>query len=190
MSMRKIVYALNVSLDGYIEGPDGKLSWSEPSKELHKHFNDLYLTGEIDTSLYGRRLYENMAGYWPSITDESDVPEVEKEYARVWKQTPKIVYSKTLKEAEWSSKLEREIDPEEIQKLKERPGSLIEVAGANLATSFLQLGLVDQVWLYVHPVVLGGGKPYFPAGLNQKLTLIDTQTFPCKVVRMRYSIGN
>ncbi len=177
-----------VSLDGYIEGSDGKLSWSEPSKELHKHFNDLYLTGEIDTSLYGRRLYEIMAGYWPSITDESNVPEVEKEFARAWKQPPKIVYSKTLKEAEWSSKLVREINPEEIKKLKEQPGGLIEVGGANLASSFLKQGLIDQVWLYVHPVLLGGGKPYFPAGLNLKLTFMDTLTFPCKVVRLRYKI--
>jgi dihydrofolate reductase len=188
--MRKIVYALMVSLDGCIEGPDGGLNWSVPSEELHKHFNDLYLTGEIDTSLYGRGLYEIMAGYWPSITDESDVPEVEKEYARIWKKVTKIVYSKTLNEAEWSSKLEREIDPDEIRKLKEQPGGLIEVGGANLAASFLKLGLVDQLWLYVHPAVLGGGKSYFPAGLNLKLTLMDTQTFSSEVVRMRYTIDS
>ncbi len=177
-----------VSLDGYMEGPEGELSWSEPSEELHKHFNNLYLTGEIDTSIYGRKLYEIMAGYWPSITDVSDVPDVEKEFARVWKQTPKIIYSKTLKKAEWNSKVEREIDPVEIRKLKEQPGGLIEVGGANLVASFLKHNLVDQVWLYVHPVVLGGGKPYFPAGLKQKLTLMDTLTFPCEVVRLRYEV--
>jgi dihydrofolate reductase len=187
--MRKLIYAMMTSLDGYIEGPNGDLGWSAPGEELHKHFNDLYLTGEIDTSLYGRRLYEIMAGYWPAITDESNVPDVEKEYARIWKQVPKIVYSKTLIEAEWSSKLEREIDPDEIRQLKEQPGGLIEVGGANLASSFLRHGLIDQVWLYIHPVVLGGGKPMFPGGLNLKLTFMDIQTFPCKVVRLRYTIG-
>ena len=71
-----------VSLDGFVEGPNGELSWSEPGPELHKHFNDQYLTGEIDTSLYGRRLYEIMASYWPTVNEDSDVPEVEKEFAR------------------------------------------------------------------------------------------------------------
>jgi len=188
--MRKIIYALMVSLDGYIEGPDGELGWSAPGEELHKHFNDLYVNGDIDTSLYGRRLYENMSGYWPSITENSNVPDVEKEFARIWKQIPKVVYSTTLNETDWNSTLVREIDPDDVIRLKQQSGSLIEVGGADLAGSFLQRGLVDQAWLYIHPVVLGGGKPMFPKGLNLKLSLIDTQIFPCKVVRMRYAIGN
>src|SRR5690625_165489 len=185
---RKLIYALTVSLDGYIEDPNGELDWSEPGEELHQHFNDLYLSGEIDTSIYGRRLYENMASYWPSIHDDSAVSDVEKEYARVWKRVPKMVYSKTLETAEWSSTLAREVIPEEIHQLKQQSGNKIEVGGAELAASFLKAGLVDECWLYIHPVILGGGKPYFPAGLRLDLQFLDTYTFPCNVVRLRYDL--
>ena len=186
--MRKLIYVQMVSLDGYMEGPGGSLDWSVPSEELHQHFNDLYLKGEIDLSLYGRRLYENMAGYWPEVKEDSNAPYVEKEFARVWKQVPKIVFSKTLKTTEWNSTLAREVIPEEIQSIKQQPGGMIEVAGADLAATFLKLGLVDQVWLYLHPVVLGGGKRMFPDELNLKLDHLDTKTFPCKVIRLKYGI--
>jgi dihydrofolate reductase len=184
--MRKIIYALLVSLDGFMEGPNGELAWSEPGPELHKHFNDLYLTGEIDTSLYGRRLYEIMASYWPTVNEDSDVPDVEKEFARTWKKIPKTVYSTTLDEVHWNARLAREVDPDEIRRLKQQPGNKIEVGGAGLASVFMKHGLVDEFWLYIHPVILGAGKPVFPAGLGIKLTLMDTLTFPCKVVRLRY----
>ncbi|NHE56279.1 dihydrofolate reductase family protein [Cyclobacterium plantarum] len=184
--MRKIIYAQMVSLDGYIEGPNGSLSWSAPGVELHKHFNDLYLSGEIDTSIYGRRLYDNMASYWPSVKEDGSASDVEKEFAGIWKQVPKLVYSKTLKTTSWNSKLVRELIPEEIQQLKEQEGNKIEIGGGNLAEAFIRLGLVDEFWMYVHPVVLGGGKPYFPAGLEMPLFFIDTLEFPCKVLRLRY----
>ena len=184
--MRKIIYAQMVSLDGFVEGPNGELSWSEPGPELHKHFNDQYLTGEIDTSLYGRRLYEIMASYWPTVNEDSDVPEVEKEFARLWVNIPKTVFSRTLEEVNWNSRLAREVVPDEIRQLKQQPGNHIEVGGAELAGVFMKHGLVDEFWLYIHPVILGAGKPVFPAGLGIKLTLVDTLTFPCKVVRLRY----
>jgi dihydrofolate reductase len=188
--MRKLIYVQMVSLDGYMEGPGGNLDWSAPSEELHRHFNNLYLQGEIDLSFYGRRLYENMAGYWPEIKENSGVPEVEKEFARAWKKVPKIVFSRTLKSTKWNSTLAREVIPQEIQHIKNQPGGMIEVAGAHLAATFLKLGLVDQVWLYLHPVVLGGGKRMFPAELNLKLDHIDTEIFPCEVIRLRYGLHN
>src|SRR5690625_7696011 len=91
--MRKIIYALSVSLDGYIEAADGRLDWSVPSEELHQHFNDQYLTDEIDTSIYGRRLYENMAAYWPTAADNPDAEWAELEFARVGMTRPMIVFS-------------------------------------------------------------------------------------------------
>src|SRR5690625_4447531 len=120
MSSTTLISAMMVSLAGYVAGPSGELTWSEPSDELHQHFNALYLTGRIDTSIYGRRLYENMASYWPSIQDDSDVSDVEKEFARVWKEVPKWVYSRTLDRAEWATSLVRELVPEEIQRSEER----------------------------------------------------------------------
>lgn len=186
--MRKIIYAQMISLDGFVEGPRGELNWSAPGEELHKHFNDLYLSGEIDTSIYGRRLYENMASYWPSIDEDSSASDVEKEFARVWREVPKIVYSKTLNSVEWNSKLIREVIEEEIQEWRRQAGNTIEVGGAELASSFMKLGLIDECWLYIHPVVLGGGKPAFPPDLRMDLRFMDTQTFPCKVVRLRYEL--
>lgn len=187
--MRKIIYALGVSLDSYIEDADGSLQWSVPSEELHQHFNDQYTSGEIDTSLYGRRLYENMAGYWPAAHENPDAAPVEAEYARMWVTLPKIVFSTTLDTVDWNSTLKREVVGDEILELKAQPGGAIEVAGADLAASFMRLGLIDEVRCYVHPVVLGGGKPMFPADVELDLEFIESRTFNGGVVMLRYAVS-
>jgi dihydrofolate reductase len=184
--MRKIIYAHMVSLDGYIEGPNGDLGWSAPGEELHKHFNDLYIDGVIDTSLYGRRLYEIMASYWPTVDEHSTAPDVEKEFARVWMKLPKIVYSKTLKRVNHNSTLAKEIVPEDIKNLKEQAGGDMDVGGAELASAFMKYGLIDEYRLYMHPVILGGGKPYFPPDIKMNLRLVDTREFSCGVVMLQY----
>jgi dihydrofolate reductase len=99
--MRKVIYAMSVSIDGFIETATGDLSWSYPDAELHQHFNDQERT--IDTYLYGRRLYENMAAYWPTADEDPAAPEFELEYARIWKAKKKIVFSKTLTQVDWSA---------------------------------------------------------------------------------------
>ena len=175
-----------VSLDGYVEGPTGELGWSEPGPELHKHFNDQYLNGEIDTSIYGRKLYELMSGYWPDQESEPDVPEVEREFSKAWKNVKKLVYSTTLKSVDWNSELVRKIDPDHIQQLKKQPGGHIDIGGATLAAEFIKLNLVDECWLYIHPKTLGGGKPMFPKGHGMQLSFIDSDQFPCGVVLLRY----
>ncbi len=187
--MREIYYILMVSLDGFIEGPNGELGWSEPSEELHQHFNDLYATGEIDTSLYGRRLYELMAGYWPTINESSQVPDVELEFARLWKKHPKIVFSTTLDKVNWNAELKRSVDPEEIRALKKEPGTNMDVGGANLAASFMRYGLIDEFRLYVHPVILGGGTPMFPRDVKLKFKCVETRTFDGDVVMLRYRLA-
>lgn len=182
--MRKIIYAQMVSLDGFVEGPDGELEWSAPGEELHRHFNDQYLTGAIDTSLYGRRLYENMAAYWPTV--DGSAPDIELEFARAWKKLPKIVFSTTLKRVKWNSILAQEVVPEEIETLKSQDGGDIDLGGADLAATFIRYGLVDEYRLYVHPVVLGGGTPMFPPNEQLGLKFAETQSFPCGVVLLRY----
>jgi dihydrofolate reductase len=184
--MRKIIYALGVSLDGYIEDADGSLDWSVPSEELHKHFNDQYLTGEIDTSLYGRRLYENMAAYWPAAHENPDTEPVAAEFARAWLALRKIVFSTSLESVDWNSTLKRDVVREEILELKAQPGGDMDLGGASLAASFLRLGLVDEVRLYVHPVVLGGGKPMFPPNVRLDFELAASRTFDGGVVMLRY----
>jgi dihydrofolate reductase len=183
--MRKVTYGMSVSLDGYIEAPDGDLSWSFPDEELHQHFNDR--EAMIDTYLYGRRLYENMAAFWPTADENPTAPQHEIEYARIWKSKPKIVFSKTLDQVGWNSRLVRGNIAEEVRQLKEQPGKDMSVGGAGLASSFMQLDLIDEYWLYVHPVVLGAGKPMFgPLDEEIDLQLVETRTFGSGVMLLRY----
>ena len=183
--MRKVMYAMSASLDGFVEAADGDLSWSYPDEELHKYFNDLEST--IDLHLYGRRLYENMAAYWPTADENPDAPEYEIEYARIWKTMPKIVFSKTLERVEWNSRLVREDIAGEVSRLKAMPGGAMSVGGTEIAASFMELGLIDEYRLYVHPVILGGGKPVFHALHDPiHLRLVETRTFGSGVVLLRY----
>jgi len=183
--MRKVIYGMSVSLDGFIEDRDGDLSWSFPDEELHKHFNEREAT--IDLHLYGRGLYENMAAYWPTADENPAAPQHEIEYARIWKSMPKVVFSRTLDQVGWNSRLVRGDVAEEVNKLKALPGKDMSVGGAGLAATFMQLGLIDEYWLYINPVVLGGGKPMFPQ-LHDKvnLQLIETHRFGAGVVLLRY----
>jgi dihydrofolate reductase len=158
--MRKLIYGMTVSLDGFIAGPDGGIDWTAPDEELHRFHNQV--AREVGTELYGRRLYETMR-YWEDIDDQSPVPEVEREFARVWKETPKIVFSTTLDRVEEYATLVRENAAEEVARLKEEPGKDLAVGGAGLASTLIEHDLVDEYRLFVAPVILGGGTPYFPA---------------------------
>jgi dihydrofolate reductase len=176
---------MSVSLDGFIEATNGDLRWSFPDEELHKHFNDRETM--IDLHLYGRRLYENMAAYWPTADENPSAPRVEIEYAHIWKDMEKIVFSKTLKKVGWNSRLASGNIAEEVNRPKAQPGNDMSVGGAEIASTFMQLGLIDEYWLYVHPVVLGGGKRMFRQ-LHDKidLQLVETRTFGSGVVLLRY----
>ncbi len=183
--MRKIIYALSVSLDGFIEGVDGDLSWSVPDDELHTHFNEL--EKEIDLNFYGRRLYEMMAAFWPTADEDPSAPGVVVEYARIWKAMKKVVFSTTLKEVGWNSELFNGDIAAYVNKLKAQPGGDMSVGGAGLAASFMHLGLIDEYRLYVRPILLGGGKPMFPS-LDESVRLqhVETHTFGSGVVLLRY----
>ncbi|MGA9406416.1 MAG: dihydrofolate reductase family protein [Bacteroidota bacterium] len=179
-----MIYAMSVSLDGFIETADGDIRWSAPDEELHRHFNNL--EGTINLHLYGRRMYETMAAYWPTADKNTSAPKAETEYARIWKEMKKIVFSKTLKKVEWNSQLVSENIAEEVNRLKAQPGIIMSVSGAGIASTFMQLGLIDEYCLYVHPIILGSGKPMF-AHLRDKinLTLIETRTFGSRVVLLK-----
>jgi dihydrofolate reductase len=183
--MRNVIYAINVSLDGFIEDKDGNIGWSDPTEELHRYFNDLEL--EIDVHLYGRRMYEIMAGYWPTADANTSAPEYETEYWRRWKQVANVVFSRTLEQVSEPDRLVRDNVAEEIRRLKAQPGKAMVVGGAGLAASLMQLDLVDEVRLAVHPVILGGGKPMFPSSDQMlRLRLIETRQFKGGVVLLRY----
>ena len=114
--MRKVIYAMSVSLDGFIEAANGDLSWSDPDEELHRHFNER--ESEIDIHFYGRRLYENMAAYWGTADQNPSAPQHEIEYARIWQNMPKVVFSTTLDRVRWNSRLVRGDIPGEVNRLK------------------------------------------------------------------------
>jgi dihydrofolate reductase len=152
---------------------------------LHQHFNDLERT--IDTNFYGRRLYEIMAGFWPTADQDPAAPQYVIEYARIWRATPKVVFSRTLDQVAWNSRLVRGNIAEEVNKLKAQPGGYMNVGGAELASAFMQLGLIDEYRIYVNPVILGGGKPMFrPLPNRINLQLVETHTFGSGVVLLRY----
>ncbi len=183
--MRKVVYPMTVSLDGYAEDANGTINWTTPTPELHQYFNDR--EAENDIHLYGRRLYETMK-VWDELDDNSPIPPQMKEYARIWKPKPKVVFSKTLQQVQGSNfRLVRENAIEEVRRLKNQPGKYMSVGGPGLASSLMRAGLVDEYWLHVAPIILGGGKRYFPA-LDQpiRLRLMEKRDFPGGVVMLRY----
>ena len=182
--MTRVIYSMGVSLDGFIAGPEGEIDWSAPDAELHRFHNQQ--ARETGAELYGRRLYEAMR-YWETADEQPSAPEHELEFARIWKDTPKIVFSKTLEEVEGNARLVRDGAAEEVATLKEQPGMDLAVGGAGLASTVMKLGLIDEYRLFVSPVVLGAGTPYFPA-LDERinLELVETQTFGSRVVYVRY----
>jgi dihydrofolate reductase len=182
--MRKLIYSMGVSLDGFIAGPNGEIDWGAPDEELHRFHNEQ--TREVGAHLCGRRLYEDMV-YWETVDQNPAAGEVELEFARIWKALPKIVFSKTLDQVTGNSTLVRDGVAEEVAKLKEQPGKHLAVGGAGLAATCTELGLVDEHRLFVHPVVLGAGTPYFPAlEARIDLELVETRTFGSRVVYLRY----
>ena len=182
--MRKLIYSMGVSLDGFIAGPGGEIDWSAPDEELHRFHNAQMR--EVGAHLLGRRLYETMV-YWETAEQNPSATDYELEFARIWKELPKIVFSSTLEQVEGNATLVRDGLAEEVAGLKQQPGKDLAVGGAGLASELIKLGLVDEFRLLVSPVVLGTGTPYFPA-LDEtiNLELLDTRTFGSRVVCLRY----
>jgi dihydrofolate reductase len=182
--MRKVIYSMGVSLDGFIAGPNGEIDWSAPDEELHRFHNEQ--TRELGAHFCGRGLYEVML-YWETADENPSAPEHVLEFARIWKQLPKIVFSETLEKVEGNATLATDGIAEEVARLKQQPGKDLAVGGAGLASAFTKLGLVDEYRLFVSPVVLGGGTRFFPA-LEERinLELVETRTFGSRVVYVRY----
>jgi dihydrofolate reductase len=183
MLMRSLIYSMTVSLDGFIAGPDGAIDWSVPDEELFR-FHTQHVK-ETDVHLCGRRLYETMV-YWETA-EEGPLAADQIEFAHIWKALPKVVFSTTLESVVGNTRLASDGVGEELSRLKEQPGKDIGVGGAGLARACMKLGLIDEWRLFVSPVLLGGGTPYFPT-LDEKikLELVETQTFGSRVVFLRY----
>ncbi|MDV8147453.1 dihydrofolate reductase family protein [Arthrobacter sp. B10-11] len=188
--MRKIILMCSVSVDGYFEGLDRDISWNLVDEELHQHFNDECKA--MGAFLDGRITHELMAGYWPTADQDPDSTPAEVEFAGIWRDMPKFVFSRTLTTAGWNTTVKHDVVPEEIAELKAQPGGDLAVGGANLAATFMRLGLIDEYRLYVHPVVLGQGqgRPLFEApDVRMNLKLAGTRTFGNGVVLLHYERG-
>jgi dihydrofolate reductase len=182
--MRKLVYATSLSLDGYIDAFAGDPSWVVSDEELHRHFNDI--EREIDTQLYGRRMYELMAGYWPTADQDPSAPDVILEYAQIWKPIPKVVFSSTLESVDWNSLLVRGDAVTEVARLKGQPGGPMSVGGLILASSLASAGLIDEYRLYYVPIFLGSGTAAFSRIQNRvRLKPVETRTFSSGTVLLR-----
>lgn len=182
--VRKMIYSMGASLDGFIAGPHGEIDWTAPDEELHRFHNQQ--TRELGAHFCGRRLYEEMV-YWETADRNPSASEYELEFARIWQALPKIVFSRTLEAVEGNARLARDGIAEEVAALKQRPGKDLAVGGAGLAAAFSELGLVDEYRVFVSPVVLGGGTRFFgPLEERIRLELVESRTFASPVVYLRY----
>ncbi len=184
--MGTIVLWMQVSLDGFTAGPHGEFDWPVIGPQVQKYFND-ELRG-ASTFLYGRRVYEMMAGFWPTAEEALAGSPLHVEYARIWKPMPKLVFSRTLETANWNTTVVSGDLPGEVARLREQEGAVhVLFGGADVASSFLALDLIDEYRLFIHPVALGSGTPLF-GGLASRLELrlVEARTFDDAVIHVRY----
>ncbi|MET8228276.1 dihydrofolate reductase family protein [Streptomyces sp. NPDC005301] len=184
--MRKLTFAMNMSLDGYIAGPGDDLGWSVPSDELFQWWSDrVDATG---LALYGRRLWETMSSHWPTADKQPDATPTAIEYAHRWRVMPKVVFSSSAAStADWNTRLVTGDAVAEIARLKAEDGGPMDIGGATLAGAAMRAGLIDEYVLATAPVLVGGGTPFFTALDNRvNLTLVETRTFPDGVLLTRY----
>jgi dihydrofolate reductase len=182
--MRKVIYSMSVSLDGFIAGPGGDIGFTAPDQErMEFHVQQ---TREIGTELMGRRLYEVMLVWETAETTMSGAQELE--FARIWNPIPKVVFSTTLEQVEGNARLASDDVASEVTRLRDGPGEgVVSVGGAGLASTLIKLDLIDEYRLFVIPVVVGGGTPYFPPlDRGIELQLLETRTFGSRVVYLRY----
>ncbi len=183
--MRKLIYSMNTSLDGYVAARGDDISWGVPSAELHQWFNDR--ARELGLSLYGRKLWKLMSAHWPTADQQPDASPVEVEFARVWQKTPKVVFSSTLDGVSENARLVTGDAVAEITRLKAEDGAPMEIGGAAIAGAAMRAGLIDEYQVVTHPVLVGGGTPFFSAlDTWVNLRLVETRTFPDGVILSRY----
>jgi len=182
--MAKLIYSAIMSLDGYIADEDGNFDWAAPDEEVHAFVNDL--ERPIGTYLYGRRMYDVMR-YWETAPTDASQPPVVRDYARIWQAADKIVYSKALTTASTTrTRIEKDFDPQAVRRMKATASGDLSIGGAHLAAQAIRAGLVDEIHLFVGPIVVGGGTRALPDHARVKLQLLDEQRFRNGVVHLHY----
>jgi len=181
----KLIYSAITSLDGYVADEEGNFDWAAPDEEVHSFVNEL--ERQIGTYLYGRRMYEVM-GAWEAM-DTIGRPAVIQDYAEIWRAADKIVYSTTLETASSArTRIEQSFDPDAVLQMKGSADRDISVGGPYLAGQAIKAGLVDELHLFVSPIVVGGGRQSVPDGVRLKLELLDERRFGNGVVHLHYDL--
>jgi dihydrofolate reductase len=184
--MAKLIYAMIASLDGYVEDERGGFDWAEPDEEVHAFANDL--ERPIGTHLYGRRMYETMA-FWEGEEAIEGQPPQMRDYAEIWRAADKVVFSRTLEASRSErTRIERQFDLEAVRQLKGEAERDLTIGGPELAAGALRAGLVDEVGLFVAPVLVGGGKPAFGSDLRLDLELLEERRFGNGMMLLRYRV--
>ena len=183
--MRKLIYGMNLTLDGYVAAPGDDIGWGTPSDELFQWWLDQELS--IGLFLYGRKLWEAMSSHWPTADQLPGATPAQIEFARNWRDTPKVVFSSTVGTVDWNARLSTGDAVAEITRLKAEDGGPMRVAGATLAGAAMRAGLIDEYTIVTHPVLVGGGRPFFSA-LDSwvHLDLVEMRSFPGGVLMTRY----
>jgi dihydrofolate reductase len=182
--MAKLIYSAISSLDGYVADEEGNFDWAVPDQEVHAFINDL--DRQVGTYLYGRRMYETMAGWEtdPTLADQSPLM---RDFAQIWQAAEKIVYSRTLRAVSTTrTRIEREFDPEAVRQMKSQAGRDLIVGGPELAAQAFKAALVDECHLFVAPMVVGGGKRSLPDNVRLRLELLDERRFESGMVYLFY----
>jgi len=186
--MGKLVYSMLTSLDGYVKDAAGGFDWATPDEELHAYINDV--SRSVGTCLMGRRMYETMV-FWEDLAPEHRSEPTMAEYAEIWRAYDKIVYSTTMTGVSSErTRIEREFDPEAVRALKAVATLDLTIDGPTLAQHALRAGLVDEIRVYVCPVVVGGGTPFNPPGIRLDLELKEHRRFGNGVVSLRYRVAS
>ena len=184
--MAKLIYSAIASLDGYVADEDGNFDWAVPDEEVHAFINDL--DRPVGTYLYGRRMYETMVG-WETDHTLADQSLLMRDFVEIWQAANKIVYSKTLEAVSTArTRIERDFDPEAVRQMKALAGRDLIVGGPELAAQAFKAGLVDELHLFVAPMVVGGGKRSLPNEVRLKLELLDERVFGSGMVYLYYRI--
>ena len=183
--MASLIYSALASLDGYVADEDGKWDWAMPDAEVHAFVNDL--TRPLGTHLYGRRMYEVLVA-WETIDTGGD-PVLE-DFAEIWRDADKIVYSRTLETAPSArTRIERDFDPDAVRRLKESAERDLAIGGPELAAQAFGAGLIDECHLFLAPVIVGGGKRALPDAVRMELELLDERRVGDRFVYLHYRAG-
>jgi dihydrofolate reductase len=185
--MVKLIYSAIASLDGYVEDEQGKFDWAAPDDEVHAFVNEV--ERPIGTYLYGRRMYETMV-FWETLSGGADQPAVIRDFAEIWRAAEKVVFSRTLQTvASARTQIERTFDPDAVRRLKEAAGADITIGGAALAGQAIAAGLLDELHLFLVPIIVGGGKRALPDDVRVPLALLDERRFRNGVVHLHYRVS-